>query len=97
MAVREVTTPLKLVRPEEPAPAPPSWGEADAARVQAIALMTALAHVLAARLVLLTATLGLIGLTAFAEYQHSVAAVVAACLFAVFGLIPIVALAIRKG
>jgi hypothetical protein len=65
--------------------------------LQALGVMTALAVILSIRLSLILAILGSVGLTLYAEVQHSTVAVVAAAIFTLVGLVPLVALAYRKG
>lgn len=80
--------------------APPPGVARLEATTHAVGILTALAAVLSIRLALTLAVLGSVGLTLFAEVQPEASqtlAVVAAALFTLFGLVPLVALAYRKG
>lgn len=97
MAVREVTR-LELEAPEEPRQAQ-AGPQPDEMRVQVIAVLHGLAAILAARLILLVALIGSIGLTAYAVHSSGGdrgEAITAAALYDGLVLIPIVVLAWRK-
>jgi hypothetical protein len=98
-ATTEPLEPALYETPMREAPAPPAGPNVwQAAAIQAVAITTALAAILSIRFALILAILCAAGLTAFAEAQpeHQLLAVVAAGVFTVFGLIPMVALALRE-
>ena len=111
--VEEARIPLKLAepvwvpsagppapqRPLPPEPEPPKPDLQQAITLQALSITVSLANILSVRLALLITILASAGLTLFAEaqHEHQVEAVVAAALFTIFALIPMVALALRKG
>lgn len=80
-------------------PAPePAVDVHQAATIQAVGIMIALANILSVRFALLLTILCSAGLTLYAEAQpQRLEAVAAATLFSLLALIPMVALALRKG
>jgi hypothetical protein len=93
MTVRVVSEEAPTLRLVPPAPDPIDH---DAARIQAIGVLTALASILAARTILGVATLGSIGLAVLAALERSTPALVSAGLYDGLVLVPIVLLAWRK-
>lgn len=93
----EARVPLRLLAPVEPPEAPPAPPSREAVVVHAVGLLTALAAIVTARLILCLSLFGAIGLTAYAEYVHTVVALIGAALYALLVLLPIVGLALRKG
>lgn len=96
---------LRLVAPvEEPAreAQPPDGGQqlspvrADAVRIQAIGVLTALAAATAARFVLMVAVVSGALIFGYAAWTHSLPAVAAASLYAALVIIPLILLAWRK-
>lgn len=85
--------PLRLVPPaEEPAPLID-----DALRMQMVAILAAASQVLAARLILLLAVLGAVGLAAVVVWRPSIGGIFATGVFDLFVLVPLTMLAWRKG
>jgi hypothetical protein len=99
-AEKVVRPPFRFTPPVEAEAAPLERREPfdrQAATIHAVGVLTALAAVLSIRLALTLAVIAAALLTFYAETRQTPTAVVAAALFTLLGLVPVVALAYRKG